>query len=98
MVKQFCESMLRLKIERSKSLANLVMGLSSQTNANSVVEISLSPCYHFQYSSISKAIDSMCNAKRERANGWTSDQKASNRREVEKKFVSESGVSQAVSS
>ena len=56
MVKQFCESMLRLKIERSKSLANLVMGSSSQTNANSVVEISLNPCYHFQWRKLGQVL------------------------------------------
>lgn len=59
MVEQFCESILQLEIGRSKSLTNLIMGLASQTNAKSVMEVSLSPCYHFQYSSISKAIDSI---------------------------------------
>jgi hypothetical protein len=59
MVEQFCRSILQLEIGKSKSIVNLIMGLASQTNANSVVEVSLSPCYHFQYSSISKAIDSI---------------------------------------
>lgn len=94
MVKQFCESILRLEIERSKSLANLVMGLASQTNAKSVVETSLSSCYHFQFSSISKAIDSMCNAKRKREDIGSSEM-IKNRQEVEKKFIYEIGVSQA---
>ena len=59
MVEQFCRSILQLGIGKSKSIVNLIMGLASQTNAKSVVEVSLNPCYHFQYSSISKAIDSI---------------------------------------
>lgn len=93
MVKQFCESIIQLEIERSKSLANLVMGLASQTTAKSVVELSLSPCYHFQYSSISKAIDSISNQKRQRKKVEEYGKKAMNRREVEKKFVIEVGIS-----
>lgn len=56
MVEQFCKSILQLKLNNPKSLANLVMGLSSQTHAHSAVSISESPCYHYQFSSISKAI------------------------------------------
>jgi len=32
------------------------MGLASSPSSRSVVELSLSPCYHYQYSSISKTI------------------------------------------
>jgi len=86
MVKQFCEAILQLEIERSKSLTNLVMGLASQTNARSVVETSLSRCYHFQYSSINKAIDSIyCKEKANKGQMMS-------RQEVEKKFVIESRV------
>jgi len=56
MIKQFCQSILQLKIAKSKALVNLVMGLSSQTDAHSTVSISSSPCYHYQFSSISKSI------------------------------------------
>ena len=88
MVKQFCKSILRLEIEKSKSLANLVMGLVSQTNAKSVVETSLSRCYHFQHTSISKAIDSIyCKEKAKGDNG-----QMISRQEVEKKFVFESRI------
>jgi len=88
MVKQFCESILQIEIKRSKSLANLVMGLSSQRNAKSVVETSLSKCYHYQYSSISKAISSIyCKKKAVDGKG-----RLMRREEVEKKFVYESGV------
>lgn len=36
------------------------MGLASQTFASSVTELSLSPCYHYQFSSISQAIGALC--------------------------------------
>ncbi len=56
-VEQFCKSILRIETEKNKALANVVMGLASQRNSKSVVELSLSPCYHYQYSSISKVVD-----------------------------------------
>ena len=56
---QFCHSILELEVKKSKSLANLVMGLASQVGAKSVTEVSLSRCYHYQFSSISKAIQSL---------------------------------------
>jgi len=56
MVEQFCKSILQIVGKKTKALANLVMGLSSQCFARSVVEVSLSKCYHYQYSSINKAI------------------------------------------
>lgn len=45
-----------LKIQRSRSLCNLVMSLASYEGARSVVELSESPVFHYQYSSIGKAI------------------------------------------
>jgi hypothetical protein len=52
MVKQFCESILQIEVGNNKALPNLVMGLSSSPRLKSVVEVSLSPCYHYQHSSI----------------------------------------------
>ena len=56
MVKQFCESILQIEIRNSKALANLVMGLSSESTLSSAIAISLSPCYHYQHTSISKVV------------------------------------------
>ena len=84
-VEQFCHSILRMEIQKNKAVANLVMGLASQTYAKSVVEISMSPCYHYQYSSISDAIDGMFSCKEEPAEvekAW---------KESEKKFVYQKG-------
>ena len=81
MVEQFCKSILQIEIENKKALANIVMGLSSEANINSVVELSLSPCYHYQYSSISKAISSLYEKNKKGKKGKKS------RGEVEKKFV-----------
>lgn len=53
---QYCHDILELDINRSKAVANLVMALASYTEAKSVVELSLSPIYHYEYSSIFKAI------------------------------------------
>jgi len=86
MVEQFCKSILQLKIGKSKSIVNLIMGLASQINAKSVVEVSLSSCYHFQYSSISKAINSLYeNPVKELAE---TQKETLSWKEVEKKFVS----------
>lgn len=84
MVEQFCKSIIQIEIENNKALANVVMGLASQPSANSVVELSLSPCYHYQYSSINKAINSL--HKKDKLGNEEKEMKA-RRREVEKKFV-----------
>jgi hypothetical protein len=47
MVEQFCKSILQIEIENNKALANVVMGLAIHPNTRSVVELSLSPCYHY---------------------------------------------------
>jgi hypothetical protein len=80
MIKQFCESILQLNLPNSKALSNLVMGLSSQTNAPSVVEVSESDCYHYQFSSLSKRIGNL--------NKGLGAKGAISREEIEKKFLS----------
>lgn len=55
--KQFCHELLNLEINRSKSLTNLCMALCSYQNADSLVELSLSPLFHHQFSSLYKAIN-----------------------------------------
>lgn len=52
----FCHSILQLEVGKSKALANLVMALASNDASNSVTDLSRSPCYHYQYSSISDSI------------------------------------------
>jgi len=84
MVEQFCKSILQLEIQNSKSLANLVMGLSSESNLPSAVSISLSSCYHYQYSSISKTV------KKTRVDKDQSS--VLTPLELEKKFAFESGL------
>ena len=74
--------MIQLEVGNSKALANLVMGLSSEGNARSVVELSLSKCYHYQYSSIAKAI-----ANLHKDNCLTEETGASSWLATEKKFV-----------
>lgn len=58
-LEQFCHSMLSKETPLNKALANLVMAVSSAPRASSVTELSLSPCYHYQYSSIGKSISSI---------------------------------------
>lgn len=55
---QFCHNLLGLKIGNSKLLCNLVMALSSDTKSKSVVEISESPLFHYEFSSLFKCIES----------------------------------------
>ena len=84
MVEQFCKSILQIEIGNNKALANVAMGLASQTNARSVVEVSLSPCYHYQYSSINKTIDRLYESEKMKVDEANLEEK---RLEVEKKFV-----------
>ena len=90
MVEQFCKAILQLIQRNGKALANLVMGLASQTSAKSVVEVSLSPCFHFQYSSINKAIDSVYSEKEAKKGGQAGD--ATERLDAEKNFVCQNEV------
>ena len=64
------------------------MGLASQTNAKSVVETSLSRCYHFQHTSVSKSIDAIFSKEKAKEE----NEQMSDRQEVEKKFVIESRI------
>lgn len=99
MVEQFCKSILRIVGRNSKALANLIMGLASQPFAKSVVEISLSKCYHYQYSSINKAVDSISKPLKKRKSkvGKEEEEKKSEEEEklsqleVEKKFAYQGG-------
>lgn len=50
----YCQAMTEYFGTNGKPLANLVMSISSYTQAKSIVEYSESPVYHYQYSSISK--------------------------------------------
>lgn len=65
---QFCHDILELDINRSKSLANLVMALSSYQKADSLVQISESPVYHYQFSSIFKVIHDIASTQEEYEN------------------------------
>lgn len=84
MVEQFCDSILQTGTRNSKALANLVMGLSTQRTARSVVEVSLSPCYHYQYSSINKTIEGINKPKGGKKRTGKKDLSP---QEVEKKFA-----------
>lgn len=86
-VKQFCHSILQMAVQKNKAIANLVMGLASQSFAKSVVEISLSPCYHYQYSSISDAINAIFESK-----AYEREKTATARLEAEKKYVFKEGL------
>jgi len=55
-LEQFCHSILVKKMSLRKALANLVMAASCGSDLNSITSLSLSPCYHYQYSSIGKSI------------------------------------------
>jgi len=96
MVEQFCKSILQIVTRNSKALSNLVMGLSSQPMSRSVVEVSLSACYHYQHSSINKVIDGL-DKKLEKEKKKGEDGKAIkgevilSRLEVEKKFTDKGG-------
>ena len=52
-------AILTSNLPNKKALCNLFLALSSNTNASSVTELSLSPTYHYQYSSITDAVSSL---------------------------------------
>lgn len=52
--KRLCHDILNLDIKYAKPLAVLVIALASDTQAKSVVELSLNPLYTYEYSSIYK--------------------------------------------
>jgi len=91
-VEQFCKSILQIVGRNSKALANLIMGLVSQPFAKSIVEISLSKCYHYQYSSINKAVDSLSKPLKKRKTKadlekMTEEEMNLSQLELEKKFT-----------
>lgn len=53
---QFCHDILNMRLKRSRPLANLVMSLSAQTTARSVVELSESEVFHYHYSNLPKIL------------------------------------------
>ncbi len=61
----FYRSIIGLKVEKSKALANLVMALGSNAVASSVTGLSLSPVYHYQYSRICATIDGLYSSSSE---------------------------------
>lgn len=55
---QYCLDLLNLGVRHNKALVNLIMALSSQ-KVGSVVCLSESPLFHYQYSSITDAVSHM---------------------------------------
>ena len=53
---QFCHDILNLGVNRSRPLANLVMSLSAQATAQSVVALSESELFHYHYSNLPKIL------------------------------------------
>ena len=94
MVEQFCRSILQIVGRNTKALANLVMGLASQTFAKSIVEISLSKAYHYQYSSINKTLDNLYKPSNQRKNKPKEEEEKEkmSRQEVEKKFANKGRI------
>lgn len=84
MVEQFCKSILQIVGINTKALANLIMGLASQSFARSVVEVSLSKCYHYQHSSINKSISGLSKGFQKKNKGG---KEPLSRLDVEKKFA-----------
>lgn len=82
-IESFCHSILQLGVGKSKALTNLVMGLASHQGARSVTALSLSECYHYQYSSISDAINALFEGK-----DHSKEKLAKARLELERKLLS----------
>jgi hypothetical protein len=57
--------MIGLEVGKSKALANLVMSLASDDGSSSVTELSRSPVYHYQYSSISDSVHNLYRSSKE---------------------------------
>lgn len=53
---QFCLDLLQLDVSSPKALANTVMSLASNLRAHSPVELSDSPVFHYQNTSMSKSV------------------------------------------
>ena len=63
-LQQFREELYQLLTERRNALVDLLDALSSSPNVRSVVELSLSPLFRREYSSVSDAIDQFFQASR----------------------------------
>ncbi len=53
---QFCLDILQLEVRNVKALANTVMSMASTCSAHSPVELSGSPLFHYQNTSVSKSV------------------------------------------
>ena len=62
-IEQFCHLILQFPTGKTKALANLIMSLASNDWGSSVVELSENRVYHYQYSSISDAINAFFEEK-----------------------------------
>jgi hypothetical protein len=60
---QFCHDILNLQTNRKRPLANLVMSLSAQNTAQSVVALSESELFHYHYSNLPKILSDMSKDK-----------------------------------
>lgn len=56
---RYCLELLSANLGIPKAAVNLLMALCSDRDARSVVELSLSPCFHYQYSSITDGLSRM---------------------------------------
>lgn len=61
---QFCLDILDLEVKLSRALLNLVFALCSYQAAQSVVELSLSPIYRYEHTSIYKVIERLAKDSR----------------------------------
>ena len=69
---QFCQDILNLDIKYAKPFTNLVMALASYESAQSVVGLSESPLFHYQYSSIRDGIHGVGQSEEEQASAMAS--------------------------
>jgi hypothetical protein len=60
---QFCHDILNLQTNRKRPLVNLVMSLSAQNTAQSVVALSESELFHYHYSNLPKILSDMSKDK-----------------------------------
>ncbi len=63
----YCLDLLGLNIGKARANCNLIMALASYRHAKSVVGLSLSPVYHYQYSSISDGLNALVADESDRA-------------------------------
>lgn len=80
---QFCQEILGLKIPKVKAFCNLIVGLSENAGAQSVVSLSDSPHYYYTYSSINSAIKGLYSIHPE----WSEAEKTSSELALEQTFL-----------